>query len=71
MPQLSDLKQALRQIEALQATLNALKQKVAAQMEPDKDDAGKLRCWACGGRLRRTVQLQTRQWAVRVRHRGA
>jgi hypothetical protein len=55
MPQLNDLKQALWQIETLQATLNALKQKVAAQMEPDRDDAGKLRCWACGGPLRRTV----------------
>jgi hypothetical protein len=55
MPPNSDLKQALWQIEALQATLNALKQKVASQMEPDRDDAGKLRCWACGGRMRRTI----------------
>lgn len=51
----NELKQALFQIERLQATLNTLKQKVASEMEPDRDENGKLRCWACGGRLRRTV----------------
>lgn len=55
MPQNNELKSALLQIEKLQATLNTLKQKVASEMEPDKDENGKLRCWACGGRLRRTV----------------
>lgn len=55
MPSNSELKRALLQVEALQKTLNTLKQKVASEMEPDRDDAGKLRCWACGGRLRRTV----------------
>lgn len=51
----SELKKSLLQIEALQKTLNNLKQRIASEMEPDRGESGTLRCWACSGRLRRTV----------------
>lgn len=50
-----ELKLIIRQIEQLQATLNALKQKIASEMDPERDEAGRLLCWACGGKMRRTM----------------